>query len=227
MFSNITNALGIDASKTCTQIQNTIANMDQMPDGHDIRSYSSSAHVGLLSAGTVNMVKKNGEDFIATIAENSLDDDAVSKLVKWVNTIISASDACLEVELTHASKDNEAIATIHIRPAAQCLGMEQYVDHLVTQYKSHINVRIPTLKEDDIIERFSNQDQDDILEALAARLEYLRRTGRSNADKYECEKFLKENQKIAEVVDENERIAYSNYCFSCRWNEKNPLCRLQ
>ncbi|XP_014560679.1 hypothetical protein COCVIDRAFT_34325 [Bipolaris victoriae FI3] len=254
MFANITKALGIDAFKTYTQIQGTIDNMDQMSDGHDIRSYSSSAREGLLSAGTVNLFNKNGKRFIATvsklalvvvssafrkclianpdaesinISEESVDDDAVAKLMKWVNDIISVSDAHLEVELTHASKDNEAIVAIHIRHAAQYLGMEQYIEHLVTQYKCHMHARIPTLKEAEIMERFSKPHQDDMLEALAARLEYLRRTGRSNAGKYEYEKLLRENRKIAKVVKENERIAYSKYCFSCRWNEKNSLCSHQ
>ncbi|EUC49389.1 hypothetical protein COCMIDRAFT_1849 [Bipolaris oryzae ATCC 44560] len=253
MFPTITKALGIDTSKTYMQIQNTITNMDQMPDGHDIRSYSSSSREELLSAGAVNIFNGHGENSIATvpklalvvvsstfrkyltadpdaefikITEESLDENAVAKLMEWVNTIISISNGRLQIELTHASKDDEAIATIHMRHAAQYLGMEKYVEHLVTQYKSHIHVRIPTLKEGEIIERFARQGQDDMLEALAARLEYLRRTGRSNAGMFEYGKFLKENPKVTKAIKENRRIAYSKYCFSCRWNEKNSLCGL-
>jgi hypothetical protein len=217
------------------QIQNTIASMDETRNGDDIRSYSSSARDELLSAGTVNILKKDGETVIATVpklslvvvssrfriyltahpeatsikmTQASLDNEAVAKLMQWVNDITNASDERIDIKLPTGKLEAKALSLIRTYYTAQALCMEQYLSHFLDAYKSEICRRLPWSEEIQTLEHLTKNGEDDMVEALTARLGYLRRTFQfAEVELYQLDKLFGENPKVGKAVQEADKRA--------------------
>lgn len=201
------------------QIENTIDNMGQMRDGYDIRKYSYSARKELLVGGTIQIMSINGKTVLGevpkltlvavssvfrehlehkpnatsiTVEDISINDAAVSDLLHWVNTITKFPGRSGVNVVSHP------IGLIKTYHAAQLLGMERYVDHFTKAYKDGLRERIPTTVECLVLEHCSLTDW---IDALGARLAYLRRVRKLHA--VDCAKFqnvFSKCHKLAQAV---------------------------
>lgn len=206
------------------QIRATIDTMNTLKGGKDIRNYSGTARKELLHGGTVEVIGKNGETLIGEapklalvvvstvfrdyfeqnptassvkVAYEFVGEDAVAKVLTWVNTIVRATGK-FGINIPDSNVD-----LIMVRYAAQALGMDLYVSHFVKAYKDDLRLRTPPKEECALLAHSTVYKQDDLVNDLGGRITYLRRTRAFDKNGLAfLNEFLKANEKIGAAVQE-------------------------
>ncbi|KAF1842952.1 uncharacterized protein K460DRAFT_407324 [Cucurbitaria berberidis CBS 394.84] len=227
-------ARGYNAAQPAhVQVQNTIENMRNMRDGKDLRKYSKSARKELLLGGTIDIMTKDGKTVIGAvpklalvvasstfrtylekspnsssvkISNTSIDVSAVSVLLIWLNAI-TKSVGKYGVTIPDSNDD-----LIKIRYAAQMLGMDPYVTHLVKAYKDDLRLRTPPPSECTLLEQCTVYKNDEMINAMGARLAYLRRTGSfGKEDLIVLTELFKDNKNIGDAAQRADARALSKH----------------
>ncbi|EAT77909.1 hypothetical protein HBI56_191920 [Parastagonospora nodorum] len=176
------------------QVNKVIADIKNLKDGDDFRSWSASARkeltpslviplqVGpdetsrvyipkqaLLVASPVarNYFQQNSTLTTAKFTHKDIYMGAMKDIAKWLKA------ACLEAHFPELIMPEDIKEFMELRLTAHTLGMERYVEHFDYYYIDDIDCQRPSLAEIMLIVDYTRKDDDPILVALANRLGYL------------------------------------------------------
>ncbi|KAH3957500.1 hypothetical protein HBH51_225000 [Parastagonospora nodorum] len=156
------------------QVNKVIADIKNLKDGDDFRSWSASARKELTPSLVIPLQVGPDETSRVYIPKQALlftHKDiymgAMKDIAKWLKA------ACLEAHFPELIMPEDIKEFMELRLTAHTLGMERYVEHFDYYYIDDIDCQRPSLAEIMLIVDYTRKDDDPILVALANRLGYL------------------------------------------------------
>ncbi|KAJ4361983.1 hypothetical protein N0V83_010924 [Neocucurbitaria cava] len=207
------------------RVQQTVNTINNMRGGENLSNYSISARKELASSETLDVILGPGQDasmadevpklalvvasktFREKIVEKpeipelkvvsaSIDIPSVAILMNWLKDAVhSKAHQIPKVPIPADIVDKAKL--VH---AANILGMDRYVNHVVASFRHDVRLIIPSPEQCSNLEKYGISSDHAVSQAVGERFGYLLRTGKFFGDRHMLMRFLARSEKIGQAV---------------------------